>query len=347
MNRARRWLDSAAVALGAAMVACATPPAPHTTAPARAATTIAPNPSSSSERVSAGSVSLDASASDATTAKCAAAHYTVVHISPEPIASFAFGKARHVAVLNGRKTLLLDGTAWHSVLPDFDAGARLSLFFGRDNEPRAMGTVDSGGRSRSVYLRREAGRWVDGSSELGPLGNASGALYGVLGHEDPEVVCVAARSCIVKRTTGWTNASAPAESSRIVVSGGRAWALGVKHIQEQVDHDWTDIAPPHEWDEPDAVWADTADALWVVEGKRDALWRRRDASWERFAAPVRRPRSIWGTSGTDIWLAGDGGAAHFNGLSWHCLPEIRNVAFVKGDGSEVWLAGESGTWRVN
>lgn len=272
--------------------------------------------------------------------------WDVTRMSESPVTSFAVGKGGRVAVLNGAHASLFDGTRWIPIEPAFDFDpAHLSIFFGRDNEPRVMGYSGDGASIRPRYFRRLQARWVDGSSELGGLARVQGPLYGVLGHDDPEVVCVAGRSCIVKRTTGWTNVPAHPEPTRIAVSGGRAWALHRERIDEQVGRGWTELAPARHWNDPVALWLEPGGTLWIAEKDPDAVWHLRDGQWVLIPTPVRRPRALWGTSGSDVWLAGES-AAHYDGTEWRCVREVRDVEFAAGNGRDVWFAGTSGVWRV-
>jgi hypothetical protein len=267
-------------------------------------------------------------------------------MSESPVTSFAVGKAGRVAALSGAHATLFDGTRWMPIEPAFDFDtAHVSIFFGRDNEPRVMGYSGDGASLRARYFRRVQARWVDGSSELGGLAAARGALYGVLGQDDPEVVCVASRSCIVKRTTGWTNVPAHPEPTRIAVSGGRAWALHREHIDEQVERGWTELAPARHWNDPVSLWLEPGGTPWVVESNPDAIRRLRDGQWALVETPVRRPRALSGTAGTDVWIAGES-AARYDGAEWRCVHAVRDVEFALGNGRDVWFAGASGVWRV-
>ncbi len=82
---------------------------------------------------------------------------------------------------------------------------RLGIYFGRDNEPRIMGQRQTSAGEAAIYFRHLPNGWRDGREEIGQLGGTTrGALWGVLGGADPELVCRTGAVCIIKRQSGWT-----------------------------------------------------------------------------------------------------------------------------------------------
>lgn len=258
-------------------------------------------------------------------------------------------------ILTNGRGRLFDGTRWQSIEPELDAsaGAHLEVFFGRDNEPRLMGytALESGAGYQKRYLRHRRGAWQPALDEIGPLGGAKGALYGVLGHDDPEVVCLTGLSCIVKRVSGWKTVSAHPAPARVLLGGGSAWALHRDRIERLDESDqkqirWVELTPERAWDEPSGLWDEPGGAPWVLEEKNDVLYQLIDGQWRKTRSEVRGPKALAGPSRDDLWLVGTGGAAHFDGRAWSSVPEVLGpLAFVVVAKNEIWLAGASGVFR--
>src|SRR4051812_37945704 len=126
--------------------------------------------------------------------------FTRIH--SKPVLSAAVGTPPRAAVWSGQSVTMFDGPQARELpAPTLPPRSTVELFFGRDNEPRLMGFAPSGaGGDVPVYLRFRQGAFRSEPSELGPLGAPHGALYGVLGFADPEVVCRPRELCLVKRT---------------------------------------------------------------------------------------------------------------------------------------------------
>ena len=62
---------------------------------------------------------------------------------------------------------------------------------------------------------------------------------------------------------------------------------------------------------------------------------------------MKGPRALWATGADDVWLAADGGAAHYDGKTWSRVDGAHAaVRVVTGrNAREIWLAGDSGVWR--
>jgi hypothetical protein len=222
----------------------------------------------------------------------------------------------------------------------------VEIYFGRDDQPRLMGHRPLGERIEPYYRRYKGGRFQAEPGELGPLAAPGGALYGVLGHDDPEVVCRPRQFCLVKRTTGWGRAPAHDAPVRIVLSGGTAWALHRDRIERLERDAWVKVEREGAFHEPLSLYADAPGSLFVVEASRDAIARLANGRWEALPSPLRGPRAIWGSSATDIWLVGAGGAAHFDGKSWSAAPGVPGpLAHLLHAPPDLWLAGESGVFR--
>jgi hypothetical protein len=258
------------------------------------------------------------------------------------------------AIALGAAPLLFDGKAWKAIpLPEAlapNAGQRDEAFvyFGRDNRPRMMGArlSDSGGEM--IYLRYKNGGWRKEPGEIGHLGgHPVGPLYGELGHADPEVVCKPTVMCIIKRRSGWTMFTPGADRpKRVVLSDGKGWAVHDRRVERLDDDGWKPVGDPAPFTNAWGVHA-AGTTLWVSDPPANALYRHDGKSWQRVASPIAGPRGMWGSGPDDVWLAGQGGAAHYDGKRWSRVEGVKGaLTAVAGRGTDdVWLAGESGIWH--
>lgn len=268
--------------------------------------------------------------------------------------SLATGKAGHVALLSNLRAKVYDGKTFRTIEPDLTAapGLTLSIFFGRDNRPRLMGYAEDGrGGLEQRYLRERGGRWQKAADELGGLGTAPG-LYGVLGHDDPEVVCSPKRSCIVKRVTGWVSVPAHDAPLPIVLSGGTAWALAADRVLRLGETGWLELESPRAFERPVSLISAAPSAsstrdLWLLDRSGASLARRIGGVWSAAPAPVQNAKAMAGRSEKDFWIVGDGGAVHFDGASFRCASDVpgplRAVSLADG---AVWVGGDSGLFRL-
>jgi hypothetical protein len=264
------------------------------------------------------------------------------------VRSLALGKPPKIALLAAGEVLLFDGKSFARLAaPDTrDPELTVEIFFGRDDQPRLMGFRRSKERTGlSPYYRRfKAGRFQPEPSELGPLAGPEGALYGVLGHDDPEVVCRPGSFCLVKRTTGWGRAPAHSEPVRVLLAAGTAWALHADRIERLEQDAWVEVLPERSWAAPRSLFVDAEGAPWIVHGYE--VSRLVGGRWERIGSTVLEPRAIWGTSASDVWLVGTGGASHFDGKTWRHVPNVTGpLSLVARSGTSLWLAGEAGVFR--
>jgi hypothetical protein len=243
---------------------------------------------------------------------------------------------------------LFEGTTARELpAPKLPAGAAVEIFFGRDNQPRLMGFAPGDGSGEiPVYLRFRHGVFRPEPSELGPLGAARGALYGVLGFADPEVVCRPRELCLVKRTTGWGRVAAHDAPARIVLSAGSVFALHAAHIERLGERGWSRLEPVRAFEQPLAAWLAPNGELWVVDRSAGGLFRLKSGQWEALASPVAEPRAIFGRSERSVFVVGRSGAAEFDGSRFGCVQGVDGpLQLALAVGNEVWLAGESGVYR--
>lgn len=276
------------------------------------------------------------------------------HVMQRPVVSIAVGNPPRVAVLSNQPWLLDEGGWQEKPLPArhaFTAENRAEIFFGRDNRPRLMGTTavsQDGEGSEAIYLRLENAGWTRKPSEIGRLGGLPKAgLFGVLGHDDPEVVCKAGDICIIKRRSGWTMVPAGPGMPRVFMQDGKVWALHDDHVAVISDQGWVRLQGNVPWTTPTGLWGSANGPVWVSVAKDDALYRYESGAWTRMASPVARPKGLWGTSSSDVWVTGEDGAGHFDGTRWARVQGPKGpLSVVTGSGEkDVWLGGASGLWH--
>ncbi len=265
-------------------------------------------------------------------------------------ASIAVGE-RRVAAL-GDEPVMLEGGRWSPrplparLRPRNGERDEARIFFGRDDLPRLLGTRLGPDGEAPIYLRFRDGAWREEHKEIGRLREAPlRGLFGVLGHADPEVVCKVGDICLIKRRTGWKNLPAGPARERIELSGGVAWALREGAVARlDGDATWTVMKPPGSAGAIGGVWS-AGDEVWVSEPGSARLHHFHAGAWTDEPAPFADPRGFWGPSRADVWLAGGGGLAHYDGARWSRVEGPRGaVAEVAGRGAEVWAAGDAGVW---
>ncbi|MFZ5892369.1 MAG: hypothetical protein ACOY0T_15020 [Myxococcota bacterium] len=265
------------------------------------------------------------------------------------IDDIAVGTPPTIAVRVDREVRVFDGKSWKTLpaLEAMPANLRYRLFFGRDNQPRLMGYTDEA-EPRAYYRRFKGGRFQPEPSELGPLGSERGALYGVLGFSDPEVVCRPREICLIKRLSGWARVPAHAAPVPVFLGKGGAWALVDHTLQRLEPKAFTPFTPTQHFERPVSVWTDEGGKPWVLDAGARAVLHVAQGKWERLDLPLEQPLDLWGKTSTDVWLVGGSGAAHFDGKVVRCPKELNTpLAQLMPAGDVLWLAGPSGLFRVH
>lgn len=268
------------------------------------------------------------------------------HPLSDPVHSFALGDKARVAAIGGE--VWLDIGKGLTKLPRPPAiGPSVQIYFGRDDQPRLMGFERGSESTAAVYLRWRAGGWQRAVAEIGKLGGEKASpLFGVLGNDDPEVVCAPDLVCIIKRRTGWTTLKPPPGLPAVELCNGVPWALEGADLFRLRSDGWHPLETKPTFVAGDGVWANADDDVWVAEAKGERLHHFDGKSWTAEPAPLRGPRGLWGSAKNDVWLAADGGAAHFDGTQWSVVAGPAGpLRQVRRRGTEVWLGGSSGLWR--
>ncbi len=274
----------------------------------------------------------------------------IAQVLNQAVSSIALGEGSRIAVLadppqvaagHGWKALPLPASLRRG--PSETDHAR--IFFGRDNEPRIMGARRSQATETAIYWRHTAAGWRDGRDEIGRLGaTASGGLWGVLGGEDPELVCRAQSLCIIKRSTGWTTAPAGLAPRIVTLRDGTLWGLDPSGLAAIDARGWSLVVPAPPWSEPQAFWAMDGEA-WVSTPR--ALFHFHAGAWSSLKLPLQDIAAGWGTRPNSIWWVGKGGVAHFDGTAFRTAEVPGPLRTIRGrSDEEVWLGGDSGLFRA-
>jgi hypothetical protein len=266
------------------------------------------------------------------------------------VTSIALGEGSRVAVL-ADPPQVGDARGLH-VLP-IPVGLRAKpgevdearIYFGRDNEPRIMGRRLAPDGERPIYWRHLPAGWRDGREEIGQLGSArQGGLWGVLGGADPELVCRVNASCIIKRSTGWTNAPAGPSARNVALQGGVLWGLDSSGIAGIDANGWSLTIPAPAWSTPRAFWATRAEA-WVSTERE--LFHFHDGAWSKLDSPLANVVAWWGTGPNSVWLVGQAGVAHFDGHAFRSAAMPGALYAINGrDDTDVWVGGETGLFHL-
>ena len=343
------WLVGCAAAQQAPSAGTATPQAPPgvsaTPGPRSSALTDPPAANAAATGATATGV-----APPAPSAPPAPLKLTITQLLSVPVSAIALGEGTRVAVLadtpyvgdaRGLRPLPLPA----ALRPKVGEVEQLGIFFGRDNEPRIMGSRHGEKGERAVYLRHLPNGWRDGREEIGQLGGpAPSGLWGVLGSADPELVCRVNAICIIKRTSGWTTAPAGAVPRLVTLQDGVLWGLEAGGISSIDAHGWALAIAAPAWSEPRAFWATRGEA-WVSTAH--GLFHHRAGTWETRPSPVGEASSFWGARPDSVWVVGSAGAAHFDGQSFRPVAIDGPLRVVRGrSDAELWFGGELGLFRA-
>jgi hypothetical protein len=248
----------------------------------------------------------------------------------------------HAAALSVDAAWIHDARGWHAERLPPSARGSLSVFYGRDDRIRVVGSRPGG----AVYLRWLPAGFRAAGAEIGKLADLKGNLVAVLGTADPEIVCRPGDICYVKRRSGWTTIAAPADIVRVTLGDGVGWAVAGKRLL-RLGARWEEAGPEGAWKSADGLFA-TRERAFVVDSAEGRIHTLEGGSWRVIPSPIDRPRALWGAREDALWLAGDGGLAFFDGRAWRRVEGApAPLAAVSGrSADDVWIGGERGLFRV-
>jgi hypothetical protein len=274
----------------------------------------------------------------------------IVRVLTAPVSSIALGEGTRVAVL--ADTPQVGDAHGFKALP-LPPGLRAKpsevdqaqIFFGRDDEPRILGTRRSDRVESAIYWRHTASGWRDGREEIGQLGGTvHGGLWGVLGGDDPELVCRTNSLCIIKRSSGWKTAAAGGSTRQVSLQDGVLWGLDASGIAGIDVHGWALAIAAPAWSAPNAFWATRGEA-WV--GSERELFRFNAGTWTTLPLPIESVTAWWGAHSDSVWLVGKGGVAHFDGQRFRVAAVEGTLRAIRGrPNGEVWFGGDAGLFRA-
>ncbi|MEP7120450.1 MAG: hypothetical protein ABJE95_06060 [Byssovorax sp.] len=269
----------------------------------------------------------------------------------DPVTAIALEAPPHAAALGASGVFLHDARGWRS--EPLPTGARpspslaISLFYGRDNRVRLIGTRAGKSGPEGVYLRWLPAGFKREKSEIGRLSDPRGALVAVLGTAEPEIVCRPGDVCLVKRRSGWSSVKAPPGIERVVLGGGAGWAVAGQTLLRLGDDDWHAVGSPGSWQTADALFA-TREKAWIVETTTGQLHHFDGAAWQVSTSPLAHPHAIWGATAEALWLVADEGLAFFDGTAWRRVPDAPAplLAVLGRSADDVWVGGGGGLFRI-
>ena len=267
----------------------------------------------------------------------------------KPATSLAIGK-RRIAVYGNNTVWMRDAGAWRELpLPEKlrPSGAqidRLTIYFGRDDRPRLMGYRDEGGKLSQRYYRWK-GNWRGKPGEIGRLdADPPAALYGILGHDDPEVVCKSGDTCIIKRLTGWTMVPVLSTIALVEIAAESAFAINGQQLLriDKKDKAFKVVSDKTPWKAPTALWPLADGSVWVADGR--ALHHFSGSAWRSDPAPLE-VRTIWAAKQGDVWAGGEG-LLHHDGKSWRRVAggPSKTIHDIQGFKGELWVVADDGVW---
>jgi hypothetical protein len=275
-----------------------------------------------------------------------------------PVHSLAIDPERGKVAALGEDPWLFDGQSWRPIplpvalRPKHGERDEARIYFGRDYQPRIMGSRIGADGPRPLYLRFKQGSWREEPRELGAFAAKPHAgLYGVLGWDDPELVCKVGEFCLVKQRSGWSQVPlpvpAPRMALRIDLGPGGLYALLDRQLLRLGDGRWNPVGGEGPWTQEPAAASLGPGGAWVSVPREQAIYQHDGQSWIRHSSPVREPRGLWSGTDHELWIAGADGVGYFDGARfWRVVGLAGPVTEVIGRGDRRWFGGSGGVWSA-
>ncbi|MFO0662075.1 MAG: hypothetical protein U0165_19915, partial [Polyangiaceae bacterium] len=127
--------------------------------------------------------------------------------------------------------------------------------------------------------------------------------------------------------------------------GGIPWAMHPDHVARlEKDKTWVTVGAGAPFKHASGMVA-IGEEVWVGEEDGNKLHHFKNGAWTSETSPLPGPHGMWASSADDVWLATNGGLAHFDGKTWSKVkgPEGPLVE-VQGRDHDLWVIGKTGVW---
>jgi hypothetical protein len=91
-----------------------------------------------------------------------------------------------------------------------------------------------------------------------------------------------------------------------------------------------------------AIWGTSPDDLWLGDSSNGRVHRWNGTRWTTTVTQVVEVNDIWGSSSSDVYVAGIFGFSHWNGVTWTEIDD-----FVVDRSSGLWGSGPDDVWAVS
>jgi len=291
--------------------------------------------------------------------------YQFDRVLDHPVHSVALGPKGDVAAIGEAAWLHKAGSKPQAFerLPEPKvplAGVR--VYLGRDHLPRLLGierrpTASGASDVFAIYRRFRKGTWIPAPKELGSLAEPdAGALEGILGDDDPEIVVKVGKQVLVKRRTGWTPLPPLAGPAAYAIAGGEGWGYCRGQLLRFGKKAVEPVGSRGAFDDARALAAGSPQALWALSSEPSGppeLFAFDGSNWRFEACPVTHPHALAATGPQSLWVGGNQELCHWNGTAWRHVdaraadgrPLLHVLDFAVRSDDEVWVAASSGLWR--
>lgn len=273
------------------------------------------------------------------------APFVAERLHDHPVSSIAVGKALNMATY-GSEPYLFDARGWRlRALPASKGDVTVAwatIYYGRDNQPRLMGAFARGDVREPLYFRHFASGFRAEPTEIATLANTPGGLYGVLGYEDPEVVCAPGAYCLVKSVQGWKRMPAAAEPERLFMTSQGVRVARGDQLFALEQTTWVPVAelPAVNAADVTAVCHQGAERTWLTAG--GAVYLRDLAQGPSFVAQPnvsKRAHAVACEHAESVWVVGEDGALHHDGSGWRAVDAAMGELVAVTRGHDAMLVG--------
>jgi len=218
------------------------------------------------------------------------------------------------AVGAGGRILRWDGSSWVTVSAATPGALSLEAVWG--SSPNDVWVAGGAGR---------AAHW-DGAT-WSPVGLGTSVQIDAIGGTSASDIWMVGAGGTILHFDGnvWSNVASNtlADLSSLWVGGpGEAWAGGSGELVHWNGVSW---APMASTGYTSGIWGSGPSDVWAIGyeiTQGTILFHWDGSAWQPRPDPATLSEfnAIWGRSATDAWIAGSGGMAHYDGVSWSFVP---------------------------